>query len=195
MRAAIYSRVSTDKQTTANQIERLREVAKVNEWPIVHEYQDQGISGSKGREQRPGLDAALKGAERHSYDVLMVWSLDRLGRSSIDVLKSAEVLRKTGRALFLDRERIDTSTDAGRCFFAIMAAIAELDRQQIIARVNAGLDRARKAGKRLGRPEIDQDTAAKVIELLQTGAGINKVARLAGCANGTVSRIKASLAA
>ena len=76
-----------------------------------------------------------------------------------------------------------------------MAAIAELDRQQIIARVNAGLDRARKAGKRLGRPEIDQDTAAKVIELLQTGAGINKVARLAGCANGTVSRIKASLTA
>ena len=111
----------------------------------MQRYRDAGISGSKTREQRPGLDAALQGAERHSYDVLMVWSLDRLGRSTIDVLRSAETLRRTGRALYLDSERLDTSTDSGRAFFTIAAAFAELERRQSW-RVNAGLDRARKAG-------------------------------------------------
>jgi DNA invertase Pin-like site-specific DNA recombinase len=192
MKASIYSRVSTDDQTTANQIERLEAVAKFKGWDVVHRYSDEGISGAKGREQRPGLDAALKGAERHSYDVLMVWSVDRIGRSTIDTLRTSETLRVAGRQLYIDQGNIDTTTPQGQAFYGMHAIFAELERSQIVARVNAGIARARKAGKRLGRPRVDPDIEAKVRGILATGAGINKTAKLAGCANGTVSRIRAS---
>jgi DNA invertase Pin-like site-specific DNA recombinase len=187
--------VSTLEQNTANQIERLEAVAKFKGWDIVRRYEDAGISGSKGREQRPGLDAALKGAEKHAYDILMIVKLDRLGRSQIETLRNGATLRAAGRELYIDKSQIDTSTAGGQMVFGILAAVAEGERGMIIERVNAGIARARKAGKRFGRPQVDQDVENKVRELLATGAGINKVARLAGCANGTVSRIKASLAA
>jgi DNA invertase Pin-like site-specific DNA recombinase len=195
--AALYCRTSTDKQTTANQILRLQEVAKFKGWRVVGTFRDVA-SGSKGRRDRPGLDAMLKAARRHSFDVLMVWSLDRLGRSTIDLLKTSEALKHAGRDLYLDREQIDTSTDHGQAYFTILAALAELERKQIIARVNAGLARARKAGKVLGRRpvESDPDGAAKVKrarKLLARGTGINRVAQAVKLSNGTVARIKAEM--
>jgi DNA invertase Pin-like site-specific DNA recombinase len=188
-RAAFYVRVSTDRQTVANQIERLEAVAKVNDWQVVHRFQDQGLSGSKGREERPGLDAALKAGERHSYDVLMVWSLDRLGRSTIDLLRTSETLRKAGRALYFDRERIDTTTDAGEMFYTIMAALGQFERKQIVARVNAGLDRARKAGVVLGRPEVPAARVDKARKVLKAGKSIRAAAEASGLSVGTVHAI------
>ena len=193
-RAAIYCRTSTDKQTTANQVLRLQEVAKFKGWAVVDTFRDVA-SGSKGRRDRPALDAMLKAAQRHSFDVLAVWSLDRLGRSTIDLLKTSEALKQAGRDLYLDREQIDTGTDHGQAYFTILAALAELERKQIIARVNAGLARARKAGTVLGRRPVEDapDGAAKVKrarKLLAKGVGINKVAKAVGLANGTVNRLR-----
>jgi len=198
-RAALYVRVSTDKQTVANQTEKLAAVAKLRGWEIVATYQDAGISGAKSRKDRHGLDDMLKAAKRHSFDVLMVWSLDRLGRSTIDLLKTSEALKHAGRDLYLDREQIDTGTDHGQAYFTILAALAELERKQIIARVNAGLARARRAGKVLGRRPVENDPdgaakAKRARKLLASGNGINKVARAVGLSNGTVARIKAEMA-
>jgi DNA invertase Pin-like site-specific DNA recombinase len=197
-KAGLYVRVSDDRQTTQNQIERLTAVAAVRGWQIVATFRDDGISGSKHRRERPGLDAALKAAERHSYDILMAWSLDRLGRSTIDLLKTSEALKQAGRALYLDREQIDTNTDHGQAFFTIVAAIAELERKQIVARVNVGLARARRAGKVLGRPQVEANPEglAKVKrarKLLAGGNGINKTAAIVGLSNGTVARLKAEI--
>jgi DNA invertase Pin-like site-specific DNA recombinase len=194
-RAAMYVRVSTDKQTVANQIEKLTAVAKLRDWKIVATYRDDGFSGSKSRRDRPWLDAMLKAAQRHSFDVLMVWSLDRLGRSTIDLLKTSNSLKQEGRDLYLDREQIDTGTDHGQAYFTILAALAELERKQIIARVNAGLARARRAGKVLGRRPVEKDPegaakAHKARKLLAAGVGINKVAKAVGLSNGTVARLR-----
>src|SRR5262245_22097714 len=118
-RTAIYARVSTGEQTVENQIDRLTAVAEFRAWKIVATFRDEGISGAKGRKDRPGLDAMLRAAKRHSFDVLMVWSLDRLGRSTIELLKTSEALRQAGRDLYLDREQIDTGTDYGQAYFTI----------------------------------------------------------------------------
>jgi DNA invertase Pin-like site-specific DNA recombinase len=193
-RAALYVRVSTDRQTVENQTLRLHEAAKFKGWGIVETFSDQGISGSKGRKDRPGLDAALNAAQRHRFDVLMVWSLDRLGRSTLDVLKTSATLREYGRELYLDREQIDTATDHGQAYFTIMAALGDLERKQIVARVNAGLKRAVANGKILGRPLNDPKGIEKARKLLKAGQGINKVARAVRLSNGTVARVKAEMA-
>src|SRR6478736_5306572 len=91
-RAAIYVRVSTDKQTVENQVRELRQIAERRGWQVVEEYQDAGISGFKGRDQRPGLDRMLKDAGRRRFDVVMAWAIDRLGRSLIDLLGTVQAL-------------------------------------------------------------------------------------------------------
>ena len=85
-RAAIYVRVSTDKQTIENQVAALHQVAERRGWEVVEQYHDAGISGSKGRDKRPGLDQMLNDAQRRKFDVIMSWAIDRLGRSLIDLL-------------------------------------------------------------------------------------------------------------
>ena len=87
-RAAIYVRVSTDKQTIDNQLRELRQIAVRRGWEVVREYHDTGISGAKGREVRPGLDEMLNDAQRRRFAVVMAWAIDRLGRSLIDLLVS-----------------------------------------------------------------------------------------------------------
>src|SRR5689334_24863781 len=94
-RAAIYVRVSTDKQTVENQSKRLGEVAEARGWKIVQTYSDVGISGAKGRADRPGLDEMLKDASRRKFDVVMAWSIDRIGRSLVDLLQTISTLEAT----------------------------------------------------------------------------------------------------
>jgi DNA invertase Pin-like site-specific DNA recombinase len=152
-RAAIYLRVSTDKQTIENQLRELRQIAERRGWEVVHEYQDAGISGSKGREARPGLDEMLKDAQRRRFDIAMAWAIDRLGRSLIDLLGTIQALEACGVDLYLDQQSIDTTTPTGRLTFQITGAFAEFERSMIRQRVRAGLKRAVESGKQLGRPE------------------------------------------
>jgi DNA invertase Pin-like site-specific DNA recombinase len=198
IRAALYLRVSTDRQTVENQRLRLTEVAKFKGHEIVAEFKDEGISGSKGRKDRPGLDAALNAARKHSFDILYVWSLDRLGRSTLDLLKTSAALKDAGRQIYFDRDQIDTSTDHGEMFFTIMAAIGEFERKQIVARIKAGLRRAEAGGKVLGRRTVESDPqglakVTKARKLLRQGDGILKVAAAVGLGSGTVQRIKAEM--
>ena len=146
-RAAIYVRVSTDRQTVENQLRELRQIAERRGWEVVKEYNDAGISDSKGRNGRPGLDEMLKDAQRRRFDVIMSWAIDRLGRSLIDLLGTIQQLEACGVDLYLDQQAIDTTTPTGRLMFQITGAFAKFERSMIRQRIRAGLRRAVEAGK------------------------------------------------
>ena len=199
-RAVLYVRVSTDKQTVANQIEKLTAVANARGWQIVATFNDAGISGSKSRKDRPGLDEMLKQAQRGLFDVVMAWSIDRVGRSLIDLLGSIQHLEACHVDLYLDQQAIDTTTPSGKLMFQVTGAFAEFERSMIRERVHAGLKRAVANGKVLGRRPVEDDPkgaakARKARKLLAAGIGINKVAKSVGLSNGTVARVKAEMTA
>ena len=194
-RAALYVRVSTDKQTVENQVAALTKVAEARGWQIVETFSDAGISGAKTRKDRPGLDAMLKAAQRGKFDVVMAWAIDRLGRSLVDLLSTIENLKACDVDLYLDQQSIDTTTPAGKLMLQMCGAFAEFERSMIVARVHAGLKRAVANGKTLGRPLNDPEAVDKARNELAKGIGINRVAKLVGLSNGTVARIKAEMAA
>ena len=146
-RVAIYLRVSTSKQDTANQLRALKTVAKRSGWKIVATYEDAGISGAKGRDQRPGLDAMLKAVNAKEFDLVAAWSVDRLGRSLTDLLSILQHLKDKGVDLFLHQQGLDTSTTAGKAMFQMLGVFAEFERGIIRERVNAG-PRSRQGERR-----------------------------------------------
>jgi DNA invertase Pin-like site-specific DNA recombinase len=192
-RAALYVRVSTDAQTVENQIRELRQVAKRRGWDVVEVYRDAGISGAKGRNGRPGLDAMLKDASRRKFDILMAWAIDRLGRSLSDLLDTIQHLEACRVDLYLDQQAIDTTAPMGKLVFQIAGAFAEFERTMIRQRIKAGLKRAVAQGVKLGRPKIDSATERKVRRRLAKGMGILKTAKSLGLGTGTVQRISNEL--
>src|SRR5271155_3929792 len=112
---AIYLRVSTSKQETSNQRRELEAVAARSGWEVVKVYEDAGISGAKGRDKRPGLNAMMKAVNAKEFDLVAAWSVDRLGRSLTDLLGILQGLREKGMDLFLHQQGLDTSTTAPRC--------------------------------------------------------------------------------
>jgi DNA invertase Pin-like site-specific DNA recombinase len=157
-RVALYARVSTDAQTTENQLRQLRAVAERHGWSVVAEYIDHGISGAKSREHRPQFDALLHGVARREFDMIAAWSVDRLGRSLQDLLAFLLELQSKRVDLYLHQQALDTSTPMGKAMFQLCGVFAELERSIIQERVKAGLERARAKGKILGRPKTDERT-------------------------------------
>jgi DNA invertase Pin-like site-specific DNA recombinase len=145
-----------------NQELRLRQIAERRGWDVVEVYNDAGISGAKDRKQRPGLDRMLNDASRRHFDVVMAWAIDRVGRSLIDLLGTSQHLEACGVDLYLDQQAIDTTTPMGKLIFQITGAFAEFERAMIRQRVHAGLARARKNGKVLGRARIDPAIEADI---------------------------------
>src|SRR6516164_1659068 len=193
--AALYVRVSADGQTVENQLRELRHIAERRGWTVVETYTDHGISGAKGRDQRPGLDQLLRDASRRKFDVIMVWAIDRLGRSLIDLLGTIQHLEACGVDLFLEQQAIDTTTPAGKLMFQVCGAFAEFDRSMIRQRVKLGLKRAVANGKHLGRPQIAGELVRKAQRELRKGKGILAVAAQLGLGTGTVHRIRREMTA
>ena len=127
-RVAIYARVSTSSQTVENQFQELREVAHRNGWQIVAELSDTGISGAKGRDQRPAFDQLLKRATRREFDLIMVWAIDRLGRSIQHLVGFMNDILAMGVDLYVHQQSIDTTTPSGRMIFSIFSALGEYER-------------------------------------------------------------------
>lgn len=192
-RVAIYTRVSTDGQTVENQRRELEEVAVRHGWQVVAVLADEGVSGAKGRDERPAFDALLKGAMRREFDMVMAWSVDRLGRSLQDLVGFLNDLREKRVGLYLHQQGLDTSTSAGRAMFQMLGVFAEFERAMIRERVMAGLARAKAEGKTLGRPMVAGKKEAAARAALAAGKGIRKVAREVGLGVGTVQRIKAAM--
>src|SRR6478736_4484442 len=195
VRAAIYLRVSRDDQTTENQRLVLARVAGHRGWLIVQSYEDQGISGAKGRDQRPAFDTMLKDAVRRRYDILMVWSIDRLGRSVLHVANALAELDAAGIRLYCDQQGIDSGTPMGRAMIQMASVFGEQERSMLRARVLAGLDRVRQQGKKLGRPKVASKGEEAIRRHLSAGSGVLKVAALVGVGSGTVQRVKREMVA
>src|SRR5215469_13475195 len=180
-RIAIYTRVSTDGQTCANQENELRAVAERKGCTVVKVYTDKGISGAKGRDKRPGFDALCKAAVRREFDVVMAWSVDRLGRSLQDLISFLSEIHAAGVDLYLHVQGLDTATPAGKAMFQMLGVFAEFERSLIRERVMAGLARARKYGTKsgnpFGRPKVETNTEAAIRAALAKGdKGMRKIA-------------------
>jgi DNA invertase Pin-like site-specific DNA recombinase len=191
MRTALYLRVSTDDQTVANQRRELEAVAERAKWNIEHILADEGISGSKARDRRPAFDRLHRLIARREIDVVMAWSVDRLGRSLQDLVGVLGELRAADCDLYLHQQGVDTTTPAGRALFQMLGVFAGFERAIIQERVRAGIARARAAGKHLGRPRINGETEREIQAALASGKGIRKVARECGVGVSVVQRIRA----
>jgi len=203
MKVAIYARVSTDGQSVKAQLADLRETAERRGWEIVHEFNDKGISGAKGRDERPALDAMLKATTRREFDMVAAWSVDRLGRSLQHLVAGLGDLQAAGVGLYLHKQGLDTSTPSGRAMFGMLSVFAEFERDLIRERVRAGMkvakaeqaagkERLHKNGrvkKPIGRPPVGADMERKVLKLRAEKWGVNRIARELGIGSGTVRRI------
>ena len=160
---------------------------------------DDGISGAKGRDRRPGFDRLHKAITRRKIDVVAAWSVDRLGRSLQDLVGFLGELNGAGVDLYLDRQGVDTSTPAGRALFQMLGVFSEFERSILIERINAGIARARnkgtKSGKAIGRPKLEAEREDRVRALLAAGNGIRRTARMVGTGNATVAKIAVQMRA
>jgi DNA invertase Pin-like site-specific DNA recombinase len=169
----------------------LAKVAQHREWEIVQTYEDAGISGTKGRDKRPAFDQMLKDAVRGRFDVLMVWSIDRLGRSVLHVANAMAEMDAAGVSLYSDQQAIDSTSPFGKAMMQMASVFGELEREMIRARVVAGLNRVREQGiKKLGRPHVGRKTEEAIQQQLRSGHGILKIASTLGVGSGTVQRVK-----
>jgi DNA invertase Pin-like site-specific DNA recombinase len=198
-RVGLYLRVSTDDQTVENQRQALTAACEARGWKIVEEFADNGVSGSKGRDKRPGFDRLIKAATRRQIDVVAAWSVDRLGRSLQDLVGFLSELNAVGCDLYLERQAVDTTTPAGRALFQMLGVFAEFERSIIVERVNAGIARARvrgtKSGNPIGRPVVGGHRIAAVRAELAKGTGILKTARIVGVGVSVVQRVARDRAA
>ncbi len=189
MKVAIYVRVSTNEQTTENQVRELEAWADRAGHEIVATYDDNGISGAKGREYRVEFDKLLKGAVRREFDLVAAWSVDRLGRSLQDLIGFLQELHGAGVDLYLHQQALDTTTPSGRAMFQMMGVFAEFERSMISERVKAGLARTKAKGTKLGRPKVSAKREAKIMKLRSQGMGILRIGKELGVGTSTVQRV------
>ena len=186
MRVAIYARVSTDEQTTENQVFELEKVAKRMGWTVTEVYADT-ISGAKAK--RPELDKLLKSAMRKEIDVVMAWSVDRLGRSLQHLITLLSDIQSKGVDLYLHQQGIDTTTPSGKMMFQMCGVFAEFERAMIQERVKAGLERAKAKGKRLGRPPVPPIQIENIKRLRTEGLSIRAISNKVGLSVGKVQAV------
>ena len=186
-RVAVYSRVSTHHgQDPELQLRELREYTASRGMTIVQEYTDVGYSGSK--ESRPALNQLMADARRRRFDAVLVWKLDRFGRSLRHLVNALAELEALGLSFISLRDNLDLSTPSGRLMFQIIGAMAEFERSLIQERVKAGLRNAKAKGQRLGRPRVVVDKAA-INAMRASGASWRTISKKLGIGLGTVHRI------
>jgi DNA invertase Pin-like site-specific DNA recombinase len=160
---------------------------------VVKEYTEKGISGAKGRDQRPALDAMLKGAVRGEFDLVAAWSVDRLGRSLQHLVNGLSDLHAAGIGLYLHQQAIDTTTAEGKAMFGMLGVFAEFERSLITARVRNGIKHAKKhgtkTGRPFGRPKIEYRDRQKILRLHRNGQSQRSIAKAVGVSRGTVQNV------
>ena len=191
MKAAIYARVSTTDQTNSMQIRELEDYVERRGWALSKVYQDQ-MSGSKA--SRPGLDQLMADGRRRRFDIVVVWKLDRFGRSLVHCVSGIQELASMGICFIATSQGLDTdeSNPASKLLMHILAAVAQFERELIHERVSAGMKAAMKHGTKtgnpIGRPRriFNRD---EVVRLRGTGLAIEKIASQMSIGVGTVVRV------
>jgi DNA invertase Pin-like site-specific DNA recombinase len=186
MKAAIYLRVSTSDQHCETQLCDLRQLASQRRWEVIDIYQDQGVSGVRAR--RPALDRLMSDAARHRFDLVAVWSCDRLARSVKHFLTVLDELARLNIEFVSFREQLDTGGPLGRAVVTIVSAVAELERSLIIERVRAGMRRARLEGRRIGRMPLQVDREALLRDRIR-GMSLAELAKAYRISRTSVCRV------
>ena len=189
-KAVIYSRVSTNEQTVENQLKVLREVAEKRGLEVVREISDEGISGAKGRNERPGFDELIKGSVTNEWDIILVWDVSRLGRSLKHLVSFLEDIQSAHCDMYIHQSGIDTSTASGKMMFGMLSVFSEFERSMIRERVIAGQQRAKSEGKHIGRPtNVNDGIITAVYQLRQNNVSISRIAKDLQIGVGTVYKI------
>jgi len=198
-RVAIYLRVSTDQQTTDNQRLELSAWAERCGHEVVEFYEDHGVSGAKASGQRPALSKLIKDAVRRRFDLVAVWSIDRLGRSLQDLTNTLNFLHGIRIELFIHQQAIDTTTPAGKALFGMCGVFAEFEREIIRERINAGIARAKvkgtKSGNAIGRPTADPKRVDAARDALAAGKSVREAASAAQISVGKVAELRKAMVA
>lgn len=190
-KVVIYGRVSTNDQTTENQLIKLKEIISTNGWDLIDVYVDEGISGSKGRDKRPQFDRLCKDMVRRKFNRIMVWDVSRLGRSLQHLVEFLNEVISVNCNLYIHQSGLDTSTPSGRMMFQMVGVFSEFERSMISERVKLGLQRVQKSGKKLGRPTtITEEVKTEVKFLLDQGLSYSQIQNQIGVPKTTISRIK-----
>lgn len=185
-KSAIYNRVSTENQSTENQVWALREYADRCDYEVAKVYEDQGLSGSKGINEREALKQLMKDAVARKFEIVLVWSIDRLGRSLKNLIEIMNELNCCQIGIYFSQQSIDTNTASGRMVFNIFGSLAEFERNMIRDRVISGLNRARKNGKKLSRKSIITDNVKQTIKVLrEKGMSNHDICKTVGCGIGS----------
>ena len=189
-KAVIYSRVSTNEQTVENQLKVLREVVEKRGLEVVREISDEGISGAKGRDERPGFDELIKGSVKNEWDIILVWDVSRLGRSLKHLVSFLEDIQSAHCDLYIHQSGIDTSTASGKMMFGMLSVFSEFERSMIRERVIAGQQRAVANGIKLGRKtNVNDGIITAVYHMRQNNISIKRIAKDLQIGVGTVYKI------
>lgn len=190
MKAAIYSRVSTNDQTVDNQLKILREVAEKKGLEVVQEISDEGISGAKGRDEREGFNELIKGSIQKEWDIILVWDVSRLGRSLQHLVSFLDDIHSAKCDLYIHQSGLDTSTASGKMMFQMIGVFSEFERSMIRERVIAGQQRAKAEGKHIGRKtNVNEGTLNAVKHLRENNVPIKRIAKNLKIGVGTVYKI------
>ena len=189
-KVGIYTRVSTLDQTIDNQLIELRDHCSKMGWEVVKEYADEGLSGTLSREKRPALNSLIKDAYRKRFDLVVCWDISRIGRSMKELILFLSDMKDRGIGICSVRQGFDTSTSMGEIMFQFVGILSSREREMIRERTLAGLERARRDGKTLGRRRVTNDTmTAKIIELRNDKKSIRQIASEVGVSRRTVNNI------
>ena len=189
-KVVIYTRVSTLDQTIDNQLIELRDHCSKMGWEITKEYADEGLSGTLSREKRPALNSLIKDAYRKRFDSVVCWDISRIGRSMKELILFLSDMKDRGIGICSVRQGFDTSTSMGEIMFQFVGILSSWEREMIRERTLAGLKRAKREGKTLGRRKVTNDTmTAKIIELRSAKKSIREIASEVGVSRGTVNNV------
>jgi len=188
-RVVIYSRVSTKHQDTKNQVQLLREIVSRNGWDLVDEYEDRGISGSKGRDQRPEFDRLVKDLVRRKFDKILVWDVSRLGRSLQHLVDFLNEVNFIGVDLYIHQSGLDTSTPSGKMMFQMIGVFSEFEREMISERIKLGLEKVKSKGVKLGRKRtITDEMIYEMKKMRGSGSSLGEISRVFGVSRVSVLR-------
>ena len=186
-KVVIYTRVSTLDQTIDNQLIELRDHCSKMGWEVVKEYADEGLSGTLSRDKRPALNSLINDAYRKRFDSVVCWDISRIGRSMKELILFLSDMKDRGIGICSVRQGFDTSTSMGEIMFQFVGILSSWEREMIRERTLAGLERARREGKTLGRRKVTNDTmTAKIIELRNDKKSIRQIASDVGVSRGIV---------
>jgi DNA invertase Pin-like site-specific DNA recombinase len=189
-RVCVYARCSTSDQQVSNQLLEVRDHCSKMGWEIVKEYVDEGLSGTLSRDKRPAFNEMIKDGYRKRFDSVVCWDISRLGRSMKELIMFLSDMKDRDIGICSVRQGFDTSTSMGEIMFQFVGILSSWEREMIRERTLAGLERARREGKTLGRRKVTDDTmTAKIIKLRSDKKSLRAIASEVGVSTGTIRKV------